>query len=183
MSSIIYPALILTAICLVVTFLLTLTNYYTRDKIKDGAMDKNIIMKVLRIDSDQFEIEKLSDSAYKIIDGVKEEKGFIFIKESKGYGGPVRVMTGLTLEGKVSGVQVLSSNETPGLGKKSEDDNFLKQFVKETFVDIFQVVKIEPSKEWEVESVTGATISSKAVTTAVNEAIAEYKSLTGGIGQ
>ena len=94
--------------------------------------------------------------------------------KAKGYGGDITVVTGISAEGKVTGVYTLNSSETPGLGKKTEDEAFTEQYLADRQGSQFQVVKNTAKGPGEVVAVAGATISSKAVTQAVNQAVEIY---------
>lgn len=88
-----------------------------------------------------------------------------------GYSGGVSLMVGITPEGKISGTYVLDHRETPGLGAKIKDQSFAGQFVGISRSG--QDVKIKKFGG-AVEAVTGASISSHAVTSAINEALKVY---------
>lgn len=182
-KNIIHPALVLTVICLVVTFLLALTNYITKDKIDTAGLEMNDVRAVLNTNASNIVIKKLSDTAYEASSD-NNKIGYVFIYENKGYVGPVRVMTGVNSEGSVTGVKILSSKETAGLGSKAGDPSFLNQYSRSGgFIDAFKVVKEQPSADDEIQAVTGATVTSRAVTDAVNKGISEYKQLTGGASE
>jgi electron transport complex protein RnfG len=78
---------------------------------------------------------------------------------------------------------VLSHSETPGLGEKITGTGFISQFTNKSVQNQLVVVKRSVQKENEVQAITGATISSKAVTLAVNSAIDAYNAVIseGGV--
>lgn len=88
----------------------------------------------------------------------------------EGYGGGIELLVGIEASGEVSGIQILSHQETPGLGANMLQDDFKGQFTG-------QSAPLEVSKtskgEGEIMAITGATITSQAVTEGVNLA-AEY---------
>ena len=87
---------------------------------------------------------------------------------------------GIQNDGTVNGYSVTSIAETPGLGMKVEDKDFYSQFNGKQ-VDSFEVVKSAPSADNELEAISGATISSKAVANGVNAALVYFTSeLQGG---
>ena len=106
--------------------------------------------------------------------------GYVFETESKGYGGTVSVMTGISEEGSVTGVVILSHEETPGLGANAEKEEFLQQYQQPAPEGGLSVVKYQTPQEGQVEAITGATITTAAVTDAVNEAIEQYYAVKGG---
>jgi len=93
--------------------------------------------------------------------------GGVFYAEGKGYGGPVQVMVGIDQEGKVVEVLLLSHKETPGLGTKVADEGFRSQFRGGS--GPFLLKKDSPSGK--VDGVASATISSRAVTQSVDNAL------------
>ena len=80
----------------------------------------------------------------------------------------------ISKDDKVSGVKVLSHSETPGLGAKISEEKFISRFKDKPATELLEVVKVTPNKDIEVEAISGATTSSKASVTAVNEAITFY---------
>jgi electron transport complex protein RnfG len=98
--------------------------------------------------------------------------------ESKGYGGPIKMLVAVTTDGKVIDYNILSANETPGLGDKAAKEPFKSQF-KEKKAEHLTVVK-DPSDKEDIQAMTGATISSKAVTKAVKEAVEAVTEFAGG---
>ena len=91
-------------------------------------------------------------------------KGRAISVSPKGYSGPIDMLVGIDPQGKVSGVKILAHRETPGLGANIAKPKFLDQFKGKTMND-----PIEPKKD--IDAVTGATISSKAVCNGVKEAL------------
>lgn len=85
----------------------------------------------------------------------------------------MKIMTGIDKDGAVTGISPLELNETAGLGMKAQNDSFLDQF-KGKVKDI--AVNKNSASGNEIQALTGATITSKAVTAAVNEALSYYDS-------
>lgn len=107
-------------------------------------------------------------------------KGYTITVSPKGYAGPVKTMVGITADGKVSGIKILEHAETPGLGALAPEPKFSGQYAGKPAKELV-VVKAAPSGDNQIEAITGATITSKAVTTGVNEAIKFFDSnLKGG---
>ena len=109
--------------------------------------------------------------------------GYVFSGSNKGYGGAVVSMVGISSDGKVVGVKVTeASDETPGLGAKwiaadASGNERRAQFVGDIPESgSFAVVKDGGT----IEAVAGATITSRAVTHDVNDAIAQYNAVVGG---
>lgn len=106
-----------------------------------------------------------------------EEIGYIITSTVKGYGGNFDVITGITLDGKISGVKLGTLNETPGLGAKATEPFFIDQFNDLSIdTDVF-VSKSPTGTQNEIIAISGATITSDAVVKGVNNAIAVYNNL------
>ena len=89
---------------------------------------------------------------------------------SKGYGGMVGFVVGITKDGAVKAINILSHSETPGLGAKSTEPEFYTQFNDKDKLPL-KVVKGSASNPDEISAISGATITSNAVTDGVNGAV------------
>ena len=87
-----------------------------------------------------------------------------------GYGGDIEVFVGISLEGDIVGLKVLSLAETPGLGSNVQNPEFQQQYIGKNADTAIGVTKAEP-KDNEIVAVSGATISSRSITSAVNNAL------------
>lgn len=181
LKTILRPALILMAICLVVTAALAGANEWTKGPIaeQEAAAEQAARTEVLP-----------AASAFRTIDGTEnvwiglngsDTVGYVIITQSNGYGGALRVMTGISADGAVTGVSILSNNETVGLGANCVKSGFRAQFGTTLPENGFSVYKNGGNvpAEGGVEALTGATITSNAVVRAVNEAADIYRSITG----
>lgn len=99
----------------------------------------------------------------------------------EGYGGAIEILVGVDGNLAVTGIQVLSHSETPGLGANILAENFQNQFVSKKAP--IEVVKGVAGNN-EISAITGATITSRAVTEGVNVAVTYISShqdtLNGG---
>lgn len=86
------------------------------------------------------------------------------------YGGKVGVSVGLTADGTITAVGFLAISDTPGLGLKAKDAAFKNQYIGKN-ADALSVVKGGGAGDAEINSISGATITSKATTNAVNAAL------------
>ncbi len=99
------------------------------------------------------------------------DKGYVVTTTSKaGYGGDIQVTVGVTSEGTVSGVSFLKIAETAGLGMKAKEESFYSQYIGKG-AEGFYVSKDGGAGD-AIDSISGATITSRAVTEAVNAALA-----------
>lgn len=117
--------------------------------------------------------------AYKVFDEQNNFFGYSLVYSGNGFQGKIKLMIGLSPAlDKISSIEVLEQSETPGLGTKILEAPYKEQYNGLTPVPVIKLVKgVEPSNPNEVQSITGATISSRAVVTIVNEGIAKLKSL------
>jgi electron transport complex protein RnfG len=82
----------------------------------------------------------------------------------RGYSGPINMLVGVDRLGKLIGIMILNQTETPGLGANVSRPIFLNQFIGKTDKD-----PIEPKID--IDAITGATISSRAVCSGVKQAL------------
>lgn len=104
-----------------------------------------------------------------VVDG--QDAGYVVTCTGKGYGGAVKLALGIDGEGVVKGIQIMDcSNETPGLGQNSSNEEWNKQYVgMASSLDVSVVKDGSGSAEsGTINSISGATITSSAVTRAVN---------------
>ncbi len=98
--------------------------------------------------------------------------GYIVSATSReGYGGDIQVAMGIRLDGYIEGVSILDMNETVGLGARAKEPAYLSQYMGKT-VDRFLVTTTGKTAENEIDAMTSSTITSKAVTNAINAALA-----------
>lgn len=175
-SEVIIPTAVLAIICVVVTLALSSTNLLTAGKIEALAIEtQNKAMEKL-IEADEYHelpaTTSFGDITYYAAIKGGDTVGCIFVTEANGYGGIVSVMTAVDMEGKIVAVEILeATDETPGLGQNVTKPDWYSQFGG--LKGDITVIKggSANTENNEVNAVTGATISSKAVTTAVNQAL------------
>lgn len=184
-KDILVPTVTLFVICLVVSALLAGTNALTKEPIAQNELKKSQeAMHSVCPDAVSFEGEKgIEIEVYKALNESGEVIGCAIPVTSKGYGGDVSVMVGISSVdgGMVTGVEILSHSETPGLGANATSEDFRNQFKDNPSLHGFSVVKDGTGgSEGKIDAITGATITSNAVTNAVNEALNIYMSLCEG---
>ncbi len=92
-------------------------------------------------------------------------------RSDNGYGGEVVLMVGISSDGKLVNYQKLVANETPGLGTKMESDAFRQPLLGRAIKADWRVKK----DGGEVDAITAATVSSRAVMECIRDAIAKYE--------
>lgn len=182
-KEILIPAVSLLLICVVVTALLGITNSVTAPQIEKLALEtQEAAKKEVLPDAAAFSDEKQTEKdgeAYPYFEGLSdsgEVLGYVFQTSAKGYGGDISVMVGVNTDGTVAGVSILSISETAGLGMNAKNESFLNQFLGKSGTI---GVQKNGSSDAEIQALTGATITSKAMASAVNQALALYETVGG----
>lgn len=180
-KDIIVPTIALFIFCLVATALLAGTNMITKDKIADNAVQTEIQSRKLVLPEGETysEVTNVDGGVTYCIgyDSEGNEVGYVFTSGAKGYGGTVTVMAGIDSEGKLTGVEILSHSETPGLGANAVKPDFKNRFIGKN--GILNVDK-NSNEGQNVQAITAATITSKAVVSAVNLITETYNQIAGG---
>ena len=96
-----------------------------------------------------------------------------------GYGGNITLMVGVTADGTCNGYSLLTIAETAGLGMNAQNADWAAQFAGKA-VEAFEVTKLGASADNQIDAISGATITSNAVTEAVNACLAYAAALEGG---
>lgn len=182
-KTVLLPALALFLIAGVSAFLLAVVNNATKPIIEQREKDDTAAaMAVVAKDADSFSDEKTVTTQngdivyYEALDGSGNINGYVFTTYGSGYGGEIAVMTGIDSSGAITGIQLLSINETPGLGMRAQNEDFLNQYVGKSGA----LVLSKTASGDEIQALTGATITSKAVTGAVNNALSAWNSIAEG---
>ena len=120
------------------------------------------------------------DSAVTAKDGSGNDIGYVInVTTHEGYGGDISISMGVDNNGTVKGVEILKISETAGLGMKAKESKFKDQFAGKA-VSQFTYTKTGATADFEIDAISGATITTTAVTNAVNTGLAFYGSLGGG---
>lgn len=179
-AKIITATAVLAAICLIISAALACTNQLTQAKISArNAEETSKAMKRICKAEDYRKktvVYKNISYTYYTAETAGTTEGYIFTTEQNGYGGAVSVMTGVDMQGQILAVEILDvSSETVGLGQNAAKSEFTNQFKEKS--GALQVSK--SAKGDEIQALTGATITSNAITGAVNTALELYKTVKG----
>ena len=156
---------VLTLICSFVALMLSVVNIMTRDRIEEiEAEQKKAAVAEIFGEIDDAILYEGYQGEEEVFLAVKDEKilGYCISVVSQGYGGEISMMVGIDSGGSVTGVKIISMSETAGVGSKTKNDSFLSQYTGER--GPFTVGD-------NVDGISGATISSRAVTAGVNSAV------------
>lgn len=148
---------------------------------KNNALKQENAMRLVLPEADGFSECVLSDpekdkpvsAVYKAENG----SGYVALVSPSGYGGEISMAVGVSANGKISGVNVISNSETAGLGAKCTDEEWLGQYSGKS--EAVTVVK-SGAKDNQINAISSATITSKAVTSGVNSALNTIKSVKEG---
>lgn len=193
MKEIIKLGITLLLVCIVAAFALAMTNEVTKDTIKENVIKANtearqevfsdadefVLIALKDTESDiEFEAHPNAESFLKDNKDVAEvykamsagnHVGFVIKTLPSGYGGALEVIIGFDLEGTITGVRVGNHQETPGLGANAKTPEFYTQYNGLSVTSPVEVTKVEVTEGAnEIQAISGATITSKAVTVGVN---------------
>lgn len=182
MKEIFRMAGILTVICALSGFILAYANRVTQAPIEESRRKEKLdaLKKVLPPCDNEPDkaVCKLAESGRDWVFHVArkggEYAGTAFVaSSSKGYSGLIEVLVGVRADGTVGGIEILTQNETPGLGTKITDpaNPFRVQFPGRDAAGTKWKLKKDGG---DIDGITGATISSRAVTEAVAEGLDVY---------
>ncbi|MGA1874257.1 MAG: RnfABCDGE type electron transport complex subunit G [bacterium] len=184
MRDILELIVVLTAICLIAALGLAKVNDITKEPI---ALQKRIAkMQAVKAvlpphdnEPDQHTVDITSQTAggkedtVVVYRGMQDGRvtGLAFEMTSLGFGGPITLMMGLHTDGTIQGIEIISMSETPGLGARITEPNFKGQFQGKSL----QTSRIQLKKDGgDLDQVTGATISPRAVVQAVRNGLEWY---------
>lgn len=195
MKSMIKDAVILFVITLVAGLALGYVNSITKEPIAIAKQNaKEAAYKEVFSDASSFEDAgsnksiDMSDEGFEgvTIDEVMLAKdtssstlGYVItVTTNQGYGGDITFSVGIRNDGTINGISILSISETAGLGMKAEE--VLKPQYANKNVGSFTVTKMGATTDEEIDAISGATITSNAVTGAVNASLSYFENTLGG---
>jgi electron transport complex protein RnfG len=120
-------------------------------------------------DADSYDAVNVGDTGADSITAATkggEIMGYCIELRSNGFGGDITLMVGVGTDGCVTGVQILDHSETAGMGAKADDETFLGQYIGRS-----EGITVKTGGDTDIDAITAATITSKAVTAGVNNAI------------
>lgn len=199
MNKIVKNTVILTIITLVAGALLGLVYEITKEPIavaQENAKQK--AYKAVLSDAESFETYEEFDAeeAQKVIadagytdditevavaeDASGKSIGYVVsVTSHDGYGGDISLSVGILNDGTVKGIETLIISETAGLGMKAKEPAFKDQF-KDKQVEKFTYTKSGEDGDDKIDALSGATITTNAVTNAVDSALVYFQNVLGG---
>ena len=125
-----------------------------------------------------FEVQTLSEILVAKDDSGSTLGYVLSLVDPEGYGGDISFMMGIRLDGTLNGISILSIGETAGLGMNADRDAFKSQFANKK-VEKFTFTKTGSTSDSEIDALSGATITTTAMTNGVNAGLAAFSSLGG----
>lgn len=197
MKGMIKDALILFAITLVAGILLGAVNEITKGPIAEAQnkakmeacqtvfpqaalfekaqVNPEAVQKLTEMGMSEVTIEEIS---YATDENGNRLGVVIIVTDHEGYGGDIQFSMGITTDGILNGISLLSISETPGLGMEA-DDLLVPQFAQVP-VTTFTYTKNGSKNSAEIDAISGATVTTKAVVNGVNAGVAYYEMLLEG---
>lgn len=197
MKKIVKDAFVLFAITLISGILLGAVYKITKDPIEEqNEKTKLAAYNAVFTDMEKYEeVNSLDDAqkavndegytavtvneAVKAFDAGGNELGMILtVTDGDGYGGNIKFTLGIDSDGTITGLEILDISETAGLGMKAKNADFRDQF-KGIKADKIEYTKSGKQADNEIDAISSATITTKAITAGVNGALAAYRALGG----
>ena len=198
-NRIIKDTIAITVITLVAGLALGVVQDITADPIaKQEAQAKQDAYKAVFADADSFETVDVDADAMQSYldeneyaaqsidetmlakDASGNELGYAFtVTTSEGYGGDIQFAMGIQDDGTLNGISILSIGETAGLGMRANTDAFKNQF-KDKKVDKFEYTKTGATADDQIDALSGATITTNAMTNGVNAGLCAFQYEKGG---
>ena len=199
MNNIVKNTLILTAITVVSGLLLGVVYDITKEPIAQAQENtKQEAYRTVLSDASEFETVEfdadaaaslLSENGYtsdvitEIAEGTDASGatvGYVIsVQSSEAYDGSLSLSVGIASDGTVKGIEMLDISETAGLGMKADEAEFKDQF-KDKNVQKFTYTKTGEDGDDKIDAISGATITTNAVTNAVDSALVYFQNELGG---
>ena len=161
-------AITLGAICAICALLLGVVNMFTEGVIADNQMKEKMVAMQVVLPADEYETATYTGSDPTILSAYKASNGGSVIEvdcNGGSFSGTLSIMVGVNSDGTVAGVSILTTAETSGLGAKAGDPEFKDQFIGKSGT-------VTVNKDGgEINAISGATITSRAVCAGVTAAL------------
>lgn len=192
-KTIVKEAMALFAITIVAALLLGFVYEITKEPIEEQKLlQKQRAYQMVFLDADTFEgtdsLNALVETAPEVLAAqdynnitiqelleAKTKSGSVLgyvmtIASNEGYGGELIISLGIKADKMVNGIEILTISETPGLGAKANTPEFKNQFANKE-VEAFAYTKKGKTSDNEIDAISGATITTNAMTNMVNAGI------------
>ncbi len=185
-NSVIKPALFLFTVTVIIAVLLGFMYYITEEPIyaqleRELFLAKQILLPAAAafevIDYTQSKASSVT-TVEKGFDASGNKVGYVVTVTPKGYAGEILAMIGFDVAISITSYSILNLNETPGLGDIAAKPDFINRFAGKSSFPI-KIVKIPTANKTDVQAITGATVTSRAIVQGINDAAEIVISIEG----
>lgn len=147
---------------------------------EEVKMDDTLIQTIRdQLDQEGYKAQSIEE-IMRAEDQSGETLGYAFtVVTSEGYGGDIRFSMGVQNDGTLNGISILSIGETAGLGMNADTPAFKDQFVGKQ-VEQLQYTKNGATQDDEINAISGATVTTNAMTNGVNAGLCAFRVMEGG---
>lgn len=147
---------------------------------EEVEMDDTLIQTIRdQLDQEGYKAQSIEE-VMRAEDQSRETLGYAFaVVTSEGYGGDIRFSMGVQNDGTLNGISILSIGETAGLGMNADTPAFKDQFVGKQ-VEKLQYTKNGATQDDEINAISGATVTTNAMTNGVNAGLCAFRVMEGG---
>lgn len=147
---------------------------------EEVKMDDTLIQTIRdQLDQEGYKAQSIEE-IMRAEDQSGEMLGYAFtVVTSEGYGGDIQFSMGVQNDGTLNGISILSIGETAGLGMNADTPAFKDQFVGKQ-VEQLQYTKNGATQDGEINAISGATVTTNAMTNGVNAGLCAFRVMEGG---
>ena len=147
---------------------------------EEVEMDDTLIQTIRdQLDQEGYKAQSIEE-VMRAEDQSGETLGYAFtVVTSEGYGGDIQCSMGVQNDGTLNGISILSIGETAGLGMNADTPAFKDQFVGKQ-VEKLQYTKNGATQDDEINAISGATVTTNAMTNGVNAGLCAFRVMEGG---
>ena len=147
---------------------------------EEVEMDDTLIQPIRdQLDQEGYKAQSIEE-VMRAEDQSGETLGYAFtVVTSEGYGGDIQFSMGVQNDGTLNGISILSIGETAGLGMNADTPAFKDQFVGKQ-VEKLQYTKNGATQDDEINAISGATVTTNAMTNGVNAGLCAFRVMEGG---
>ena len=147
---------------------------------EEVKMDDTLIQTIRdQLDQEGYKAQSIEE-IMRAEDQSGEMLGYAFtVVTSEGYGGDIQFSMGVQNDGTLNGISILSIGETAGLGMNADTPAFKDQFVGKQ-VEQLQYTKNGATQDDEINAISGATVTTNAMTNGVNAGLCAFRVMEGG---
>lgn len=148
--------------------------------LEEVEMDDTLIQTIRdQLDQEGYKAQSIEE-VMRAEDQSGETLGYAFtVVTSEGYGGDIQFSMGVQNDGTLNGISILSIGETAGLGMNADTPAFKDQFVGKQ-VEKLQYTKNGATQDDEINAISGATVTTNAMTNGVNAGLCAFRVMEGG---